>query len=97
MNKSYGEMLQEWAGRSGGAVIVHENSEPWKLWMLYFHQFQMKWIFPLIEGKRTWTVPTLHPGDFDNRFNPDIGQRNMANSAPRVFSMADVRARGMDL
>lgn len=95
MSKRYGEMLTDWVKAGGTGVVIHEKTHQWEQWILYFHQFEVKFVMLLLEGRKSWTVPAHDPMVFDGRFNPEIGRRKMGAAASRDFSMP--RMRGNEL
>jgi hypothetical protein len=51
------------------APVIAEGSPEWDEWLAYFEWLGMgSWVFAMMSDKKTWTVPSYFPHDFDPRF-----------------------------
>lgn len=49
--------------------IINEGEPQWDEWLAYFQWLGAKWALDLMYDRKTWTVPTQFPSQFDPRFN----------------------------
>jgi hypothetical protein len=49
--------------------IIKEGEPQWDEWLAYWRWLECKWVLDLVYDRKSWTVPTQFPSQFDKRFN----------------------------
>jgi hypothetical protein len=49
--------------------IIKEGEPQWDEWLAYWRWLECKWVLDLVYDRKSWTVPTEFPSQFDPRFN----------------------------
>ena len=49
--------------------VIKEGEPQWDEWHAYWQWLECWWVLDLVRDRKSWTVPTFYPSQFDPRFN----------------------------
>lgn len=48
--------------------VIHDEEPQWDEWMAYFEWINCRSVLSIVRDRKSWTVPTYYPSQFDPRF-----------------------------
>lgn len=49
--------------------VIHVETPQWQEWMAYWEWLGVRWLINIVKDRKSWTVPSEFPEQFDPRFN----------------------------
>lgn len=74
---TYGEKLNAWMERKNAKSypVIKKGTPEWIEWEIYFLATENKVQYPVMQGKDRWTVPTVMPSMFDDKYDWNKGDK----------------------
>lgn len=74
---TYGEKLKAWHEKTNAKAypVIKKGTPEWIEWEIYFLSTENKVQYPVMQGKDRWTVPTVMPSMFDDKYDWNKGDK----------------------